>query len=226
MKRLFILLASVACVSALGAIVVRAQTAKPSPADAAIVGVWKLDADLSDKPPSPDDGAGRSGRGRGGRGGFGGGHGRSQSPENGSRDDDGLRRRFEAIRDLMNPPDRLMITTSDTMVILTGGDGRTTRLLADGTKVKDESTRSERRTKWLDASLVSEISGLGPATITQTFTPDVAQNRLSIVLKMEARSGGRDGQESAGTSGQNGGKAVRTITRVYERDTESVDGGR
>src|SRR5262245_23698512 len=105
-RRLFILLASVACVSALGAIVVRAQAAKSSPADAGIVGVWKLDADLSDKLPSPDDGTDRRGRfggsGRGrGRGGFGGGHGRSQSPENGSRDDDGLRRRFEAIRDLM-----------------------------------------------------------------------------------------------------------------------------
>jgi len=232
-RRLFILLASCAFVCAAGAIVVRAQTAKPSPADAAIVGAWKLNPDLSDKPPSPDDGAGRrgrfggSGRGRGGRGGFGGGYGRSRSPVNGSRDgEDELRRRLEAMRDVMNPPDRLTITKSETMVIVTGGDGRTTRLLTDGTKVRDESTKSERRTKWLDASLVSEISGLGPATITQTFTPDVEHNRLSIVLKMEARSGARGDQENSGTSGQNGGKAVRTVTRVYERDTESNNAGR
>jgi hypothetical protein len=43
---------------------------------------------------------------------------------------------------------------------------------------------------------------------------------------MEARSGARGDQESSGTSGQNGGKAVRTVTRVYERDTESNNAGR
>ena len=132
---------------------------------------------------------------------------------------------MEAIRDLLIPPDLLTITTTDNMVIITGGDGRTTRLLTDGTKVKDESTKSERRTRWLDGALVSEISGLAPGTITQTFTPDTDHHQLRIVLKMEGRSNA-GGQGSAGTSADSADKGVRTITRVYEPGATPTDAAR
>ncbi len=233
MKRLVCLLTSAACLCTLFAIVVRAQAVKSSSFNAAIVGVWTLNADLSDKPPSPQDSAGRHGRsggsgsGHGGRGGAGGGFGRGHGPDSGTRggDDEERRRRMEAIRDLLITPDRLTITTTDTMVILTGGDGRTTRLLVDGTKVKDESTKSERRTRWLDGALVSEISGLAPGTITQTFTPDTDHHRLRIVLKMEGRSSA-GGKGSADTPAGSADKGVRTITRVYEPGAAPTDAAR
>jgi hypothetical protein len=232
-RRLVCLLAYAACLCTLFAIVVRAQAVQSSSSNSAIVGVWTLNADLSDKPPSPQDSAARRGRsggsgsGHGGRGGSGGGFGRGRGPDSGTRggDDDERRRRMEAIRDLLIPPARLTITTTDTMVIITGGDGRTTRLLIDGTMVKDESTKSERRTRWLDGALVSEISGLASGAITQTFAPDTDHHHLRIVLKMEGRSNA-GGQGSADTSADSADKGVRTITRVYEPGAVPTDAPR
>jgi hypothetical protein len=192
----------------------------PSIADA-MVGAWTLNKDLSDKPPERADGGqgdrgsggqgdrgsgGRGGRGGGGRFG-GGGFGRSGGGMGGGRatgDDQDRQHRMAAMREIMEAPDRLTITRSEAMVILTSGDGRTTRLMTDGKSVKDDSTRIERKTRWNGDKLVSEISGVGRGKITETYTPDAEQHRLTVTLVMEnART--QDGKP-------------RTVTRIYDAE--------
>jgi hypothetical protein len=165
----------------------------------AIVGQWVLDKDLSDLPTSSnqrsDDGSGRGERGRGRgygggrRGGFGGGYGSGRSTDrDGGRSEDGARR-AEAVRAIMTGADRLTITATDSMVIVTDGGGRTTRLSLDGKKIKDESTGLERKTKWDGAKLVTEISGAGPGTITQTYQIDPEHQHLTITVQPPSRNG-------------------------------------
>jgi hypothetical protein len=180
----------------------RAQTAdKPS-----IAGGWTLNADQSDRPSDREadrDGRGTRGGGYGrrggGRGGFGGGRG-GYGPGMRESAEETMRRR-EALRDIMNPPDHLVITETDSMIVMTGPDGRTTRLSPDGKKVKDENTGIERRTKWDAGKLVSEISGVNGMKLTETFAvaPETHQLRVSVQIE-----GGR---------GQ-----ARTVTHVYDAD--------
>jgi hypothetical protein len=190
----------------------RAQAPEKSP----LGGAWTINKDLSDQPSgrserterSADSGGGsqrqRGGRGmgRGGggyRGGFGGqgaGGGGNGAPQ--MNPDDAARLR-DAMRDITNPPDHLVIVQTDSMVILTGPDGRTTRLAPDGKKVKDENTKIERKTKWDGAKLVSEINGAGPGKLTQTFEVD-ADHHLKISLLAE------------------GGGQPRTTLQVYDSD--------
>jgi hypothetical protein len=191
---------------------VRAQKADAN----SIVGAWTLNKDLSDEPPSGNgEGGGqnggqngqsrhggggghgggmRGGYGGGGRGGYGGGGGgRAQM------DPEAAARMREAMRDIVNPPASLTIVQSDTTYVLTGPDGRTTRLSADGKKIKDDNTGIERKTKWDGGKLVSEISGAGPGKITQSFSIDPEHRQLHIVAVLQ----GRDNQ-------------ARTITHVYD----------
>jgi len=188
----------------------RAQTAdKPS-----IAGGWTLNADQSDRQSDRDgdrsagrrdNGGGGYGRRGGGRGGFGGGgfgggrggYGRG-TPENAEE----MARRRDAMRDIINPPNHLVVTQTDSMVVMTGPDGRTTRLSPDGKKVKDENTGIERRTKWDAGKLVSEISGAGGMKLTETYAlvPETHQLRISVQIE-----GGRGGQ-------------ARTATHVYDSD--------
>ena len=187
----------------------RAQTAdKPS-----IAGGWTLNADQSDRQSDRDgdrsagrrDDGGGYGRRGGGRGGFGGGgfgggrggYGRG-TPENAEE----MARRRDAMRDIINPPNHLVVTQTDSMVVMTGPDGRTTRLSPDGKKVKDENTGIERRTKWDAGKLVSEISGAGGMKLTETYAlvPETHQLRISAQIE-----GGRGGQ-------------ARTVTHVYDSD--------
>ena len=188
----------------------RAQTAdKPS-----IAGGWTLNADQSDRQSDRDgdrsagrrdDGGGGYGRRGGGRRGFGGGgfgggrggYGRG-TPENAEE----MARRRDAMRDIINPPNHLVVTQTDSMVVMTGPDGRTTRLSPDGKKVKDENTGIERRTRWDAGKLVSEISGAGGMKLTETYAlvPETHQLRISVQIE-----GGRGGQ-------------ARTVTDVYDSD--------
>jgi hypothetical protein len=189
----------------------------PAPSLEGIVGAWTLNKDLSDKPPERPDGTTQGGRGPGGRGGrggggrFGGGGGGGFGRGGGGMgnraaggDDQDRQRQMAAMREVMEAPDRLTITRSDAMVILTSGDGRTTRLQTDGKGVKDDSTKIERKTRWNGDKLVSEISGLGRGKITETYMPDPEQHRLTVTLVMEnARS--QDGKP-------------RTVTRIYDAE--------
>jgi len=133
-----------------------------------------------------------------GRGGPGGGLGRGGR----GGDPQEMARMRDAMRDLLEPADRLTIVETESMVIVTSSDGRTTRLSPDGKKIKDENTNAERRTRWDAGKLVSEISGLGRGKITQTFSVDQDTRQMRIVVLLE---GGREAQP-------------RTITHVYDAD--------
>ena len=194
-------------------------------ANPALVGAWTLNAELSDKPPAPPEGGrpeqGRGGLGQGpgqggrrGGGGFGGGFGGGRGGPGGPRGGDGrgnpedMRRRREAMRDLFEVPDRITITSTETMVIVTSGDGRTTRLSPNGSKIKDESTGIERRTRWEAGTVVSEISGVMGGRVTETYAIQPETGRLEVVVAMQGGDGGR----SAGP----GGGVPRH--RVYDRN--------
>jgi hypothetical protein len=173
------------------------QATAPAPA---LTGGWTLNKDLSDMPPArgdqpPEGGEARGRRGGGyggggggfGRGGMGGGMGRFGGGGRGpaSRMSPEERERLrEAMRDLMTPPDHLVITQTGKTIVITTGDGQVTRLETDDSKIKDDSTGIERRTKWDGAKLVSEISGIGRGKITQTFEPDPEHHQLHVTLEM------------------------------------------
>jgi hypothetical protein len=183
-----------------------AQTPVPSAASRApsIVGAWTLNKDLSDKPPPGSEGReGREGRGGqsghhggggsggGHRGGFGGGgFGGGGASHNGeARNPEDVQRMQNAIRDELRPPEHLTITETGVTIIMTADDGRTTRLSADGKKIKDESTNVERKTKRDGNKLVSEVSGLGRGKITETYSVDDDHKQLRVTLEMEGSKG-------------------------------------
>jgi hypothetical protein len=186
----------------------RAQTSEHP----VFTGAWTLNKELSDQP--PDHGGGENGqRGRrgggggggrrGGFGGGGGGYGRGGYGAGGqTMDPEAMARAREALRDVINPPEHLTVTQSETMIVVTGADGRTTRLALDGKKIKDENTNVERKTKWDGGKLVTEISGLQGGKITQTYSVDPEHHQLKIVASMEGRNG----------------QPPRTITHVYDPD--------
>jgi hypothetical protein len=113
-----------------------------------------------------------------------------------------MARMRDAMRDVMNPPKHLIITDTGSMIILTGPDGRTARLSPDGKKVKDDSTKIERKTKWDGDKLVSEISGIGRAKITETYVVDPDRHQLRITALLEG----------------NQGQSARTFNHVYDLD--------
>jgi hypothetical protein len=211
-----ILAAAVAALS----IPVSAQE-KPSAPAASLAGGWTRNADLSDAPArgQSDDGAARGDgsaggggggrrRGGGGGGGFGGGGfgrggggGRGAGGGGAMNPEDAARMR-DAMRDITNPSDHLIITQTESMVVLTTADGRTTRLSPDGKKIKDENTKVERKTRWDGGKLVSEINGLGRGKMTQTFAVDPEGKQLRMIVVMER---GRGGQP-------------QTVTQVYDLD--------
>ena len=184
-----------------------------------LVGAWTLNKDLSDRPAgggqsdtgdrSGDSsggsrrggGGGGGGYGRRGGGGFGGGGGGRNGSGMASMSPEDMARMRDAMRDITQPSDHLTITQTESMVVITGADGRTTRLAPDGKKVKDDNTRIERKTKWDGAKLVTEISGLGPGKMTQTISVDPESHQLRIAVQTE---GGRSGP--------------RTIASVYDAD--------
>jgi hypothetical protein len=160
---------------------------------AALAGQWTLNPDLSDAPPDAagrgdnEPARGRFGRGGGRRGGFGGGFrgGRGDGRNGGADGREAMTRRREAMREILEAPDRLTITESDAMVIVTTGEGRTIRLSPDGKKVKDESTGIERKAHWEDGKLVDEITGAGPGKIVETYAVDPERHQLTVTLQVE-----------------------------------------
>ena len=205
---------------------IAAQEKSPA-AGPSIAGGWTRNKDLSDAPAGRGQEGDDSGRGRGdGSGGGGGGGGRRRigggfggggrggggmgrgggggaaGAGAGRGNPEEMMRMRDAMRDIINPSDHLIITQTESMVVLTGADGRTTRLSPDGKKIKDDNTKVERKTKWDGGKLVSEINGLGPGKMTQTFAVDPEGKQLRITVVME---GGRSNQP-------------RTITQVYDAD--------
>jgi hypothetical protein len=191
-----------------------AQTPSTPSGAPSLVGGWTLNKDLSDQPQGRSDGEGRDsgqngrrgggfgggGRRRGGGGGFGGGglgNGGGAAAEGRTPED--AQRMRNALRDEMQAPEHLIITQSDTTVIMTAGDGRTTRLSTDGKKIKDESTKIERKTVWDGGKLVSELNGLGRNKMTETYSVDAEHKQLHVTLAID-----------------NQGKT--TVKRLYDAD--------
>lgn len=187
----------------------RAQTDRPS-----IAGAWTLNKNLSDQPVDRGnrDGGDRGQRGGGnfggrrrggfGGGGFGGGGGRGGYGGGQAMDPEVQARLRAAMRDITNPPDHLTIAETDSTIILTGPDGRTTRLSADGKKIKDDNTGIERKTKWDAGRLVSEISGPAGMKATETYALNADLHQLRLTTQIEGVRGGQ----------------ARTITHVYDAD--------
>ena len=201
-------------IAAAFAINAHAQSSKPSDG---LIGAWTLNKGASELG-AGGDGQGRDGengqrgagggrrRGGGGGGGFGGGFGRGggggggfggqqQTPEQ----REAAQRMRDALRAELQAPDHMTIVSSATTIIITTPDGHTTRLAIDGSKIKDESTGIERKTKWDGGKLVSEISGLGRGKITETYAVDGEPKQLRVKLEMD-------------------GPRKTTQTRVYDLD--------
>jgi hypothetical protein len=184
-----------------------------------ILGAWSLNKDLSDQPPSQsssNDSGNRNGGGtgrRGGGGGYGGGFGggmrgghrgggMGQGQGNSGMSPEDQQRMREAMRDEMTAPDHLTIIQTEKTIVITTQDGRTTRLSPDGKKVKDDNTKIERKTKWDSGKLVSEINGLGPSKITETYLFDPDTHHLRVTIHTDAK----------------GNRPEMNMTRVYEAD--------
>ena len=177
-----------------------------------LVGAWTLNRDLSDAgtemPGRSDVRGGRGGPGGGfgrggGRGGFGGGFpGGGQFPGGGGRGGDPQERmrQMDALRDIVEAPERLTVTQTESMVIVTAGDGRTTRHTLDWKKNKDESSSTERRSKWESGKLTSEVTGPGPK-VTEIYSADPEHHELLVILRVE---------------GQGRSEASRVFHRLYE----------
>jgi hypothetical protein len=194
------ILRAVAAGIAIGAIAVWAAATSPQAQTAAagaqksIVGEWRLNLDLSDKPQdrmqqNGGSGGHRQGGGGGGhRGGYGGGYGGGRygggSAGSPTSNEDRQRMR-DAMREIINPPERLTITQTEAMVIVTSADGHVDRLSPNGQKIKDESTGIERKTKWDGDKLVSEITGAGSRKITQTYSADPQHKQLHVAVQMD-----------------------------------------
>lgn len=185
---------------------------------ASLDGVWSLNTEASDGlgPDAQNDPSGRPGAGRGagrsggrgggagrpgGRGGFGGGAGRGGG--RGGADRDQIARRLDAMRDIVRPAARLTISHTATMVIIVTDDGTTTRLVPDESRIKDESTGIERRTRWDGPRLSTELTGIGRGRITETHAIDAATGQLVVTLQLPPRP---DSDEKTG----------RTLRRVYD----------
>lgn len=218
----------------IGAIVLAVSlTARPSAAPAdPFVGSWVLNDELSDRAqPASESGRGRGGRsdGRRGRGGIGGGFGRGggRGGRGQAEPDERRLRQMEAVREVLDAPRRLVIAATDSMVIVTTDQARTTRLLADGTPVKDESTNVTRTTRWVGGMLECQLSGLTIGKARETYAVDPTGRRLTITVSVERLPGrpGRGPEREAPrregeTQPQDGAdaKGPRTFTRVYDRD--------
>jgi hypothetical protein len=177
-----------------------------------IVGAWTLNKDLSDTPRNRTeddrDGNARGERRRGGggggggfRGGRGGGRGGRGGDGQGraASDPEQTARQREALRDLTDAPAHLTIVRTESMVVVTTAEGRTTRLSPDNHKIKDGSTGVERKSRWEGGKLVSEISGLPRASFTETYAIDPERGQLVVTLQSE-------------------GRQAMTMKRVYDRD--------
>ena len=177
----------------LGSSVSLATQAQPSSEPNPLAGAWTLNKEVSEKaqlnaPTGDADNAGRrrgGGMGGGMGGGRGGGMGRGHAGGN-RQSDDATKRMRDAMRDIMTAPENLTIVQTQSMIVVTSGDGRVTRLSADGKKIKDENTGIERRTKWDAGKLVSEVTGLGSGKIIETYAIDPERHQLLVTLAIES----------------------------------------
>ena len=92
---------------------------------------------------------------------------------------DDVARMRDAMRDLASPSNHLTIVETESMVVITSADGRTTRLSPDGKKIKDDNTGIERKTKWDGDKLVVTRSISESLSVTQTMS--LEDRKLTVV---------------------------------------------
>jgi hypothetical protein len=85
-------------------------------------------------------------------------------------------------------------------VIITTGDGRTTRLATDDAAIAGPRTGVERQTRWEGATLVSRVAGPGDAARTERYTASADGRELFVTVVVPAR----------------GDERLVTLHRVYE----------
>jgi hypothetical protein len=197
-------LASLAAPSFMTAVTSLVRAQAPTVQSTSLQGEWMLNQRAADQP-QPERGndqgsrAGGSGRaggrgGGGGRSGFGGqgAIGAASLGVSPSANPDVTARLQEAMHDITTPPTRLTIVQTDSAIIVTTSEGRTTRLAPTGKNIKEENTGIERRTRWDAGKLVSEISGLGFDKITETYwldpEPDTHRLHVSVTVPSGVRA--------------------------------------
>ena len=213
----------------------RLSAQKDQEARSSIVGEWTLDKKLSDVAEDrPHEGAGQHSRGGGGfPGGGGHGHGGFHGGGGGysgghAADPDETARRQEAWRDLVTAPDHMTIVQTESMIVITSRDGRTTRLSPDGKKIKDESTNIERKTRWEEGKLVTEISGTS-GHATETYLVNPTQHELLVVVRLESSDAMKPSACSIASTRSTHADDLFTSSPLFERGRlvdDSRDGNR
>jgi hypothetical protein len=164
-----------------------------------IVGAWKLNKDLTDKPAaqggrSGDRGGGGmpGGMGRGGGGGRGGGMGRGGyggGNSGGGREGDTeeSKRVRGIVDDLMKPAAGWTIVMDGPAVVFTNADGRTMKFTADGKEEMHVTGDGEikSKTKFTGDQLTIEAKYQDGPKVTRTFTVSSDLRQLMIHIKIE-----------------------------------------
>ncbi|MCX6545756.1 MAG: hypothetical protein NTV05_15250 [Acidobacteria bacterium] len=172
---------------------------KPNP----IVGAWKLNKDLTDKPVAENARAGESGRrpsgmgggiggpgGRGGggrRGGMGGGTGGGGYQGGRGGDPEQMKRMRTLLADLIRPADGWTIVQDGPLMLFTNVDGRTQKFTADG-KEEEHLTGDgviKSKTRWNGEQLIIEAKYQDGPKVTSTYTVSSDLRQLMIHIKVE-----------------------------------------
>lgn len=189
---------------------------------APIVGSWKLNKDMTDKPLADNARGGDSGRGPAGIGGGGGGIGGRGGGIGGRRgggmggggyevgrtgDPDQLKRMRRLLADLIKPAAGWTIVQDGPVLLFTNVDGRTMKYTADG-KEEEHLTGDgviKSRTRWNGEQLVIESKYQDGPKVAQTYTVSSDLRQLMIHIKIT------------------GGGTPREVTtnQVYERHSDS-----
>jgi hypothetical protein len=218
MKRVLAVLVGAMFVGA--SALVWAQEKPAAPADrktAPIVGAWKLNKELTDKPAAENARGGEGGRspggmgggtggmgGGGGRGGSGGGMGGMGGGMGGrGGDPDEMKRMRALLSDVIKPADGWTIVQDGPLVLFTNTDGRTLKFTTDA---KEEEHLSgdgviKSKTRWNGEQLIIEAKYQDGPKVTRTYTVSSDLRQLMIHIKI---SGG-------------GAPREMTTSQVYDR---------
>jgi hypothetical protein len=102
-----------------------------------------------------------------------------------------MKRVREAVRELMEPPRRLMITQTADAVIFTEPDGRAVKYATHGKDEKHQWTTATvtTRTRWEGSALVMDIRAGDRLSATRRFTVEDDVRQLTVTTSM-----GREGR--------------------------------
>jgi hypothetical protein len=209
MTRVLAVLVGATFVGASALVWAQEKPAPPAGGKAApIVGAWKLNKDLTDKPAAENARGGESGRGSGGMGGgtgggtggrggtggggqrggmggggmggMGGGGGRGGDPEQ-------MKRTRALLSDLIKPADGWTIVRAGPLVMFTSVDGRVQKFTCDG---KEEEHLSgdgviKSKTRWNGEQLTIEAKYQDGPKVTRTYTVSSDLRQLMIHIKVE-----------------------------------------